>query len=531
MFSVLKMTFEAQETSGPALAADAGNNLYYQSGWVRGAFPADLSASDPSGVCSLQATVNGRVISSYSDPSPDTTQWTQCHGSAINASVDSTAYPDGAGAIKLGYAATNAAGAVGAASRAVNVDNVTPSVNLTAPADTASTSGTQAVTATGSGGPSGIAAIYCSVDGGTAQTYPGAAAQIPVAGIGSHQIVCYARNHAVNASGVTATSPLATLNLSIRQPTASAITFARIADALRCHTATVVVRVAGRIHTVRRHGKRVRVRGPARRVRRRVRKCHARTVVRTVRVILKRHGKPVLRHGKPVSVKRRVRRVLLPHTVSKPTLRVRHGKATTVNGFVGLADGTALAGQTVDVYSSPNDNAPRFRLMTTATTNSVGRLDGPGPGWPVAADRSRLSRQRHDGAGDLVDGQADGAGEDRDVDIPAGGPVVSEDHHPRPSGRRIRARRRRRPPPPRPVSGRTFPPGAVPDQPARPVQIPMDVRIGARRRDLPIRRGHHGDRIRLSVGSGRQPGHPGDVRTATLIGTPGSIRADFVTKV
>ena len=71
VFSVLAITLEAQETSGPGLTADQSSNLYYQSGWVRGAFPADLSASDPSGVCLMQTTVNGRAISTYVDPSPD----------------------------------------------------------------------------------------------------------------------------------------------------------------------------------------------------------------------------------------------------------------------------------------------------------------------------------------------------------------------------------------------------------------------------------------------------------------------------
>jgi hypothetical protein len=382
VFSVIAIKLEAQETSGPALAAEPGNNLWYQSGWVRGAFPADLSASDPSGVCSMQTTVNGHAANSYTDPSPDTSQWTQCPNNEINASVDTTAYPDGSGSVVLTYSASNAAGAASTISKPFNVDNETPSVSLSAPTDTASASGNQAVTAVASGGPSGIAAIYCSVDGGSTQTYDGATAQIPVAGIGGHSVSCSARNNAVNASGVTASSPTATLNLSIRQPTASAITFARIADALQCRTAVHRVKVAGRVRTVRRHGKRVRVRGPARTVRRKVRKCHARTVVRTVRVVLKRHGRPVLRHGKPVYVKRRVRRVLLPHAVNKPARRVRHGKPTTVNGFVGLADGTALAGQTVDVYSSPDDNAPRFRVMRMVTTNASGEWTAKVPAGP-----------------------------------------------------------------------------------------------------------------------------------------------------
>jgi hypothetical protein len=388
VFSVTGIRLEAQETTGPAMTAVSQDNLYYQSGWVRGVFPADLSASDPSGVCSMQTTVNGQPISSYTDPSPDASQWTQCHGSATNATIDTTAYPGGAGAVTLGYSAANAAGAVSSLTKAINVDNVTPSVSLAAPADTASTSGTQVVTATATGGPSGIAAIYCSVDGGATQTYDGSTAQIPVTGIGAHQVQCDAHNNAVNASGETATSPSTTLNLSLRQPTASAITFARIADALQCHTAHEVVKVAGRVRTVRRDGKRVQVRGPARRVRRKVRKCHARTVMRTVRVVLKHHGKPVLRHGKPVYVTRRVRRVVLPHTVNQPARRIGHGKSTTVSGFVALANGTALAGQTVEVLAAPNDNALRFHVIRTVTTNPDGEWTakvGPGPSRLIEA--------------------------------------------------------------------------------------------------------------------------------------------------
>jgi hypothetical protein len=388
VFAATGITLAVQEASGPALTADAANNLYYQSGWVRGTFPANLSASDVSGVCAMQTTVNGQAITSYSDPSRDTSQWSQCHGGRISGSVDTSNYPNGSAAVTLAYSATNAAGAVSSTSRAIDVDNVAPSVSLSAPADTASTSGTQDVTVTGSAGPSGVADIDCSVDGAPTQTYSGASAQVPVSGIGSHQVTCFDRNHAVNSCGVAATSAPQTLDLSIRQPTAEAITFARIADALKCHTAIEQVKVAGRLHTVRRHGKRVRVRRHARTVRRRVRKCHARSVVRTVRVILKRHGKPVHRHGKLVYVKRRVRKVLLPHVVNQATRDIGHGKRTTVSGFLEQADGTALGGQTVQVLSAPDDNAPRFHLMRTVTTNADGLWTakvGPGPSRLIEA--------------------------------------------------------------------------------------------------------------------------------------------------
>ena len=234
------------------------------------------------------------------------------------------------------------------------------------------TSGTEDVTATGSAGPSGVAAIYCSVDGGSVQAYSGASAQIPVSGIGSHQVACYDRNRAVDSSGATAVSATQTLDLSIRQPTAAGITFARIADALRCRRTIETITLAGRLHRVRRHGKTVLVRGRPRKVRRHVRRCHARTVLRTVSVVLKRHGRPVLRHGKPVRVKRRERKVVLPHAIVKSTLEIGHGKTTTVSGLVELADGTALAGQPVQVLSAPDDNAPRFRPVATVTTNAYG---------------------------------------------------------------------------------------------------------------------------------------------------------------
>ena len=300
----------------------------------------------------------------------------------------------------------------------------------------------------------------------------------------------------------------------IRQPTASAITFARIADALQCRTATHAVKVAGRIRTVRRHGKRVTVRGPARTVRKRVRKCHARTVVRTVRVVLKRHGKPVLRHGKPVFVKRRVRRVVLPHAVNEPPRRIGHGKATTVNGFIGLADGTAIAGQAVDVYSSPNDNAPRFRLMRTVTTDASGEWTAKVPAGP-----SRLIEAVYPGNGTTEPATSSTV----KLMVPA---RIAVSISPRvlPWSGKIA------------ISGRLvggwvprdgvalrlrvpYPGGQSVQEPFRTNSrgaFKFDWSYGSGRGvvSLPVRRGDHGDGIRLSLGRGRQPGRQGHVRAA-----------------
>ena len=378
-------------TQGPSVVAAGANNLFEQTShyvWnpVGQPYPIAVSTSDPSGVCQVRAIVNGAAIPGPA-ASPDTSQWHQCPDAtwttAGGATVDTRSYVPSAGTLTLQVLATNAAQVTTTDATTLRVDNEPVGMTLSGPTDVASDTGsTQYVTTNVTAGPSGVAGARCTVDDGASVFYPGASAEVPVSGLGGHVVTCIGENNAVGPNGQPGTSAAQTFDMTIRQPTASAITFARIADALRCHTATEVKKVRGRLRIVRRHGKRVRVRGPARRVRHRVRKCHARTVVRTVRVILKRHGKPVLRHGKPVYVKRRVRRVLLPHAVYKATRRVGHGKHTTVNGFVVLADGTALAGQQVDVYSSPNDNAPRFHLMRVVTTNADGSWTAKVPAGP-----------------------------------------------------------------------------------------------------------------------------------------------------
>ena len=58
----------ASEGTGPSLAALGSNNLWYQGGnWVwnspGNSWPITLFASDPSGVCSMSAWVNGVQMS------------------------------------------------------------------------------------------------------------------------------------------------------------------------------------------------------------------------------------------------------------------------------------------------------------------------------------------------------------------------------------------------------------------------------------------------------------------------------------
>jgi hypothetical protein len=371
LLDVTGIRLELQELSGPALDA-TGNNLWYQgSNWVRGSWPVDLAASDPSGVCTMSIIVNGHEVNSYVDWLPDTSQWTQCPGSNIPGTVDTTGYPNGAGTLSLTFSASNAAGVSSASSHAFDVDNAAPTTALSGRTDALVTAGTQYVTATAAAGPSGVRAIDCSVDGGAEQQYLSASAQIPVSGVGSHIVRCYSQNNAIDVSGQYATSGTASYALTIRQPTAAAITFSRIADALRCTRHKE--RVKGPVRIVRRHGRRVQVRGRSRTVT--VTRCRARTVRRKVRVV-------VVRHGRRVRVTRWERVVELPHLVSQPTLRVGHGHGTTISGWLGLADGTALPGRPVQILAAPNNGLNQFSAVSTVQTNASGLWSStiaPGP--------------------------------------------------------------------------------------------------------------------------------------------------------
>jgi len=304
----------AVDGTPPGLLALGSNNIWYQGGrWIRGSgWPASFQASADDGVCSMREIINGVSVQGPYDATRNAHSWTQCPSpQTMGQTIDTTSYANGPLSLVLSASDASPANA-SSPSTTLEVDNTGVTLSLTGPSDASSTAGTQYVLATATAGPSGVAAIYCSVDGGAYTSHPGASAQIPVAGIGSHRIACSAQNTAIDPSGRPASSPTETFVMLIRQPTASAISFSRIADALRCHAATIKVHLTGKPRTIKRHGKKVHVPGRTRVVKHRIRRCHARTMLRKVTVIVKRHGKPV-----KVTKVRRV--ALPPHTVQKTT--------------------------------------------------------------------------------------------------------------------------------------------------------------------------------------------------------------------
>ncbi len=152
----------ATEHRRPAVTPAGGINLWYHAGrWVRGIWPVRLSAQDPSGICAL-----GVKLGSYAVPGPvdrrNTDRWRQCPERSWSTLVN-TASAQGArgteGPMTLRMSAVNAARLSASRSETVYVDNTRPWVKISGPSDARSTAGTQHVTATAGGSPSGIAGI------------------------------------------------------------------------------------------------------------------------------------------------------------------------------------------------------------------------------------------------------------------------------------------------------------------------------------------------------------------------------------
>ncbi len=202
------VTFTASESSGPVVAAGRGS-LDSQTGYVWNPagdpWPIPFSSSDPSGVCSLGATVNGSTINGPA-ATPNTAAWQQCPdlswSAASGATVDTRQFVPGAGPLSLALDATNAAGVTSSPSETVQVDNDPVAVSLATPNDDNPTTWVNhavTVQAAAAAGPSGVSGTTCAVDGGPSGPYPSGG--VTVNGDGVHTVSCTASNGAVDPQG------------------------------------------------------------------------------------------------------------------------------------------------------------------------------------------------------------------------------------------------------------------------------------------------------------------------------------------
>lgn len=366
------------DNTPPALAPASGPNIAKEGGrWIRAnSWPASFTASADAGICGTRLIVAGASIPGPSVPPRDPHSWTQCPASLpMGYMLNTTLYPNGSLPVTFSAADAASPANVSSPSETLHIDNTAPALNLVGPTNASSAAGTQYVTATAAATPglSPLAGISCSVNGGRSSFHPGATAQIPVSGIGPHVVACVALNTAIDPAGQPGTSPLKTVTVLIREPTAAAISFVRIKNALRCRVGHRMVEVPA--HPVIKHRKghtiTVTVRPHKKRVR--VLHCHARVVTRPVRV-----------KGHLI----RKRFVLLPRSIRMNHKRIRFGARTTVSGFLGTARGDALAGQPVRIFAAPNNGSHAFAPVATTTTSGSGNWQAtlpPGPSRLVVA--------------------------------------------------------------------------------------------------------------------------------------------------
>ena len=224
------ISLTVQENQQPQIVADDSNNLYNQSnGWVWNApgdpWPAAISGSDPSGVCSLALQVDGSTVSQVASPANGAV-FQQCPSPVTDpATIDTTGVVPTYGQLSVGLSAVNAAGVASQASATVNVDNVQPSVTIT-PVNDSNPGGwsvnhsvTLRVVATA--GPSGLLSFTCTdTRAGTTtpltlspDTVPGDY-DVTIDGNGSHVVACGVVNNAINPQGAH-NSGSAALNVDI----------------------------------------------------------------------------------------------------------------------------------------------------------------------------------------------------------------------------------------------------------------------------------------------------------------------------
>ncbi|MEA2213494.1 MAG: hypothetical protein QOF83_3442 [Solirubrobacteraceae bacterium] len=378
---IFQVNLAVRETTPPALGVAAGG-IWQAPRWVRGRWPLLFWGGSPSGMCGLNAYFGGSHLPGTSS-ARDTSRWQQCLAWPVSDQIVTQDY--GQGANELYVSGWDAAGETVSQAKTVYVDNQPPAVSLSGPSDASSTAGTQYVTATASAGPSGVSGIACRVDSGPGRWYPASMASIPVSGVGEHSVACQSENKALNSSGQRATSASATFSMKIGQPTVSAVAFTRLVNGLRCRRSTTRVRVPAHWVRVQRGGRTVRLRRAATTRLVHVRRCHVRTQRRrvTIWVTVRRHGHKVrIREHKLVRVVLQPRRVISTHKF------VAHGRSTTVNGWLGMANGIALAGQTVDVLTAPEDGRSGYALAATVTSAADGSWTAripPGPSRLITA--------------------------------------------------------------------------------------------------------------------------------------------------
>ena len=158
------------------------------------------------------------------------------------------------------------------------------------------------------------------------------------------------------------------LAMPVRLGSVSSVSFARVVNPLHAHRVRERVRVGWHWVTIRRNGKKVRVK----------RGGH----VRTITIV---HWKPKCGRKRVKVAPRRWRVKTIckrPRLVLKSKQRVRHGRSVIVHGLLRTAQGLPIGGQPVRVLGAPNNGSYAFFPLTTTTTDANGLWTAKVPAGP-----------------------------------------------------------------------------------------------------------------------------------------------------
>ena len=178
------------------------------------------------------------------------------------------------------------------------------------------------------------------------------------------------------------TSTDQSLTMPVRLGSVSSVSFARVVNPLHAHVVRRHVRVGWHWATVRRNGKKVRVK----------RGGHIRTItiVHWKPKCARKRVKVAPRHWRMKTVCKR------PRLVLRSTQRVRHGRSVVVHGLLRTAQGLSIGGAPVRVLGAPNDGSHAYLQLATTTTDANGLWSAKVPAGP-----SRLIAGVFDGSATL----------------------------------------------------------------------------------------------------------------------------------
>ena len=329
--------------------------------WVNHAVTVDATASaGPSGIGSVTCSVDGAAARAYA-PAGVTIDGTGVHTAsctATNRAIDPQGSPNSS-----------------TTSTSVKIDKTPPSVRF----EPANPSNPTQLIADTADGQSGVASGALEMRPAAGGTWEPLSTQVS----GGHLIASF------NDAGLSGpyvfqatscdqvgncASTAEDMAMPVRTAISSAISFATIANPLKAKKVKKHIRVGWHWRTVRRHGRRVRVKAGG----------HEKTitVVRYVERCTRKRVK-TRRH------RSRIRKTCeKPHVKLVNKKRVAYGKSSTVHGLITYSDGVPVAGVPVEILTAPTNGINSFALAATRTTDASGQWTAslpPGPSRMVEA--------------------------------------------------------------------------------------------------------------------------------------------------